>query len=179
MKTKYTYLIIPFLKGFSLFIILSGLLGIFGCNSNTQTITDWKSALKFSPDDTANFKKIINDFNANDITQLKAVRLNKKLILFKMNSPSYCGYIGCLHIAYTKENGEYISVFKRYIYPYLPRNTTQIQLLKNPPNGIMPKSSLPCLRIFQANIWANVLEETTECFNGKDYQVVDESTSSL
>ncbi len=183
MKTsRHTYLITPFIKGISLFLILSGLLGIIGCSSNTQAITDWKSVFQVVPDDAA--KEIINDFfkenvDATVYQQLEGVRLNKISFLFKINSPSYCGYLGCLHIAYKKDSGKYKPVFERYIYPYLPKNTNQIQLLKKPPNGIIAKSSLPCLRFFQVNPLNNKLEQITECFDGQVYQIVESKISPL
>ncbi len=151
-------------------------MGIIGCNSQAKNITDWKSVLKVVPNDVA--KGIVSDFFQEVVDEttsqnLEGVQLSKKLVLFRMTSPSHCGYLGCLHIAYQEDGGRYTSVLKRYIYPYLPKNRHQIQLLKQPPNGIIAKSSLPCLRFFQVNPVHNKLEQITECFDGNIYQVVE------
>ncbi|NET46878.1 hypothetical protein [Okeania sp. SIO2B3] len=180
---KYIYLIVPFLKGFALFLILSGLFGIVGCGSHAQAISGWKPATKVVSEDTA--KQIIADnssekANENTYTQLEAIRLTNKLTLFKINSPSFCGYFGCLHLAYLEETpGEYRPILRRYINPLLPKNTTQIQLLKEPPNGVVAKSSLPCLRFFQAHPTNNILQQITECFDGQVYKIVETRNSVI
>ncbi len=177
MKTsKYIYLLIPFLKGFSLFIILSGLLGIVGCGSNLQAISGWKPVVKVLSEEIV--KQIIADNSSketdeNIYKELQAVRLNKKLILFKINSPNFCGYFGCLHFAYLEKSGKFRLILRRYINLHLPKNTAQIQLLKKPPNGILAKSSLPCLRFFQVSPFTNRLQQTTECFDGQVYRIVE------
>lgn len=174
---KYIYLVIPFIKGIALFLILSGLLGIVGCSSNTKSVSGWKPATQIISDKIA--KQIIADNSSKDTDgdiykQLEGIRLTNEFTIFRINSPSFCGYFGCLHIAYLKEKqGKFRLVLKRYINPLLPKKFTQIQLLKEPPNGIVAKSSLPCLRFSQISPLTNTLQQTTECFDGQTYKLVD------
>lgn len=175
-SSKQINIAIAFIKGFALILILSGLLGLFGCTSNIQAVGNWQLATKLYPSQL--LMQVVAENSSlstpPDIYKhLQAVNLNNRLALFKFNHPGFCGQFGCLHVAYLKSSDELKRVWARYLDPHLPQNTAQIRLLREPPNGMIAQSSLPCLQLVEVSSVKHILRQTTECFDGFAYQIVE------
>ncbi len=174
--SKQINVAIAFIKGFALILILSGLLGLFGCTSNTQAVGNWQSATKLYPEQVV--MRVVAENSSLSIPpdiykHLQAVNLNDRLALFKFNHPGFCGQFGCLHAAYLKSPDKFQQVWARYLDPHLPSNTAPIRLLREPPNGMIAQSSLPCLQFVEVSSVKHLQHRTTECFDGQAYQIVE------
>ncbi|MEB3281237.1 MAG: hypothetical protein VKK42_20165 [Lyngbya sp.] len=175
-SSKQINVAIAFIKGFALILILSGLLGLFGCTSNTQAVGNWQLATKLYPSQL--LMRVVAENSSlstpPDIYKhLQAVNLNDRLALFQFNHPGFCGQFGCLHVAYLKSPDDFKRVWARYLDPHLPRNTAPIRLLREPPNGMIAQSSLPCLQFVEVSSVKHILHQTTECFEGFAYHIVE------
>ncbi len=175
-KTLWIDMTIAFLKGLALILIFSGILGLAGCSSKTETVGNWQSATKLHSAQL--LMQVITENSSTSAPQdiyeqLQAIPLTNKLTLFKFNHPGFCGQFGCLHTAYFQTQDEFKKVWARYLDPHLPRKTPLIQLVKEPPNGKVAQNKLPCLQFNQITQFQHLQHQTTECFDGQDYQIVE------
>jgi hypothetical protein len=176
LSSRWIDLSVAFLKGLALILIFSGILGLTGCSSTTKAVKNWQSATKLYP-----AQLLIQVVAENSSTsasqdtykQLQAIPITNKLTLFQFNAPHFCGQFGCLHTAYLQTQDKFKQVWTRYLDPYLPRNTPLIQLVKEPPNGMITQSKLPCLQFNQITQFQHLQHQTTECFDGQAYQIVE------
>lgn len=164
---------IAFIKGLALILILSGLLGLVGCSSDTPKLGNWHSAERHPEQLLAQVIAENSSDSTLDSSQLKSLEITNKLTLFKFDTPEFCGQLGCLHTAYLETSDRFQQVWARYLDPYLPKDTPQIRLVKEAPNGKVAQSSLPCLQFVQMSSVKHLLNRTTECFDGQGYQIVD------
>jgi hypothetical protein len=175
-KTLWIDLSIAFLKGFAIILIFSGILGLAGCSSETETVGNWQSATKLHSAQL--LMQVIAENSSTSAPQdiyeqLQAIPVTNKLTLFKFNHPGFCGQFGCLHTAYLQTSDKFQQVWARYLDPHLPRNTPLIQLVKEPPNGMIAQTKLPCLQFNQITHFQHIQHQTIECFDGQAYQIVE------
>ncbi|MGB3401157.1 MAG: hypothetical protein WBA77_00540 [Microcoleaceae cyanobacterium] len=176
LNNRWIDMTIAFIKGLALILIFSGILGLAGCSSEIEKVGNWQSATKLHS--VQLLMQVITENSSpsapQDIyEQLQAIPLTNKLTLFKFNHPGFCGQFGCLHTAYLQTQDEFKKVWARYLDPHLPRNTPLIQLVKEPPNGKVAQNKLPCLQFNQITQFQHLQHQTTECFDGQDYQIVE------
>ncbi|MDX2241105.1 MAG: hypothetical protein NW224_10515 [Leptolyngbyaceae cyanobacterium bins.302] len=156
--------------GFSLFLLLSVLIGIAGCSSNAATVP-WQKATAVVPEPV--LEQVIQTSTDLDVAQAKESLLawtvdgkEGKLALFNFNTPNLCGALGCLYTGYwLRENQPAVEVFQNYLNPNLPANKPLIQV------GEDRGQSLPCLEVLQME--GDRLRQLNYCFNGDRYQLAD------
>jgi hypothetical protein len=151
--------------GFSLFLLLSVLIGVAGCSSSAATVP-WREA-------TAVIEQVIQTNTDLDMVQAKETLLawsvdgkEGKLTLFNFNTPNLCGALGCLYTGYwLREDQSAVEVFQNYLNPNLPVNKPLIQV------GEARGQALPCLKVLQME--GDRLRQLNYCFNGDRYQLAD------
>lgn len=157
--------------GFSLFLLLSVLVGVAGCSSSAATIA-WQKATTVVPE--AVIEQVIQTNTDMDVAQAKETLLawsvngkEGKLTLFNFNTPNLCGALGCLYTGYwLRENQSAVEVFQNYLNPNLPANKPLIQM------GEDRGQALPCLQVLQMegdslrDGKAERLRQLHFCFNG-------------
>lgn len=156
--------------GFSLFLLLSVLIGVAGCSSNAATVP-WREATAVVPE--AVIEQVIQTNTDMDVAQAKETLLawsvdgkEGKLTLFNFNTPNLCGALGCLYTGYwLKDNQSTVEVFQNYLNPNLPANKPLIQVSED--RG----QALPCLEVLQME--GDRLRQLNYCFNGDRYQLAD------
>jgi len=134
--------------GFSLFLLLSVLIGVAGCSSSAATVP-WQKATTVVPE--AVIEQVIQTNTDMDVAQAKETLLawsvdgkEGKLTLFNFNTPNLCGALGCLYTGYwLRENQSAVEVFQNYLNPNLPANQPLIQM------GEDRGQALPCLEVLQ------------------------------
>nr|RNJ69485.1 MAG: hypothetical protein EDM05_09480 [Leptolyngbya sp. IPPAS B-1204] len=164
--------------GFSLFLLLSVLVGVAGCSSNAATVP-WQEATAVVPE--AVIEQVIQTNTDMDVAQAKETLLawsvdgkEGKLTLFNFNTPNLCGALGCLYTGYwLRENQSAVEVFQNYLNPNLPANKPLFQV------GEDRDQALPCLEVLQMegdslrDGKAERLRQLNYCFNGDRYQLAD------
>lgn len=164
--------------GFSLFLLLSVLIGVAGCSSSAATVP-WQKATTVVPE--AVLEQVIQSNTDLDVAQAKETLLawsvdgkEGKLTLFNFNTPNLCGALGCLYTGYwLRENRSAVEVFQSYLNPNLPANKPLIQVRED--RG----QALPCLEVLQMqgdslrDGKAERLRQLNYCFNGDHYQIAD------
>jgi hypothetical protein len=156
--------------GFSLFLLLSVLIGVAGCSSSAATVP-WQKATTVVPEPV--LEQVIQSNTDLDVAQAKETLLawsvdgkEGKLTLFNFNTPNLCGALGCLYTGYwLRENQSAVEVFQNYLNPNLPANKTLIQV------GEDRSQALPCLEVLQME--GDRLRQLNYCFNGDRYQLAD------
>ncbi|PSB15412.1 hypothetical protein C7B76_13760 [filamentous cyanobacterium CCP2] len=156
--------------GFSLFLLLSVLIGVAGCSSSAATVP-WQKATTVVPE--AVIEQVIQTNTDMDVAQAKETLLawsvdgkEGKLTLFNFNTPNLCGALGCLYTGYwLRENQSAVEVFQNYLNPNLPANQPLIQM------GEDRGQALPCLEVLQME--GDRLRQLNYCFNGDRYQLAD------
>lgn len=156
--------------GFSLFLLLSVLIGLAGCSSSAATVP-WQKATAVIPE--AVIEQVIQTNTDMDVAQAKETLLawsvdgkEGKLTLFNFNTPNLCGALGCLYTGYwLRENQPAVEVFQNYLNPNLPTNKPLIQV------GEDRGQALPCLEVLQMQ--GDRLRQLNYCFNGDRYQLAD------
>lgn len=156
--------------GFSLFLLLSVLIGTAGCSSNAATVP-WRKATAVVPE--AVIEQVIQANTDMNVAQAKETLLawsvdgkEGKLTLFNFNTPNLCGALGCLYTGYwLRENQSAVKVFQNYLNPNLPANKPLIQV------GEDRGQALPCLEVLQME--GDRLRQLNYCFNGDRYQLAD------
>jgi hypothetical protein len=156
--------------GFSLFLLLSVLIGIAGCSSSAATVP-WRKATAVVPE--AVIEQVIQTNIDMDVAQAKETLLawsvdgkEGKLALFNFNTPNLCGALGCLYTGYwLRENQSAVEVFQNYLNPNLPENKALFQV------GEDRGQALPCLEVLQME--GDRLRQLNYCFNGNRYQLAD------
>ncbi|NJL35436.1 MAG: hypothetical protein HC840_02045 [Leptolyngbyaceae cyanobacterium RM2_2_4] len=164
--------------GFSLFLLLSVLIGAAGCSSSAATVP-WREAAAVVPE--AVIEQVIQTNIDMDVAQAKETLLawtvdgkEGKLTLFNFNTPNLCGALGCLYTGYwLRENQSAVEVFQNYLNPNLPSNKPLFQV------GEDRGQVLPCLKVLQMqgdslrDGKAERLRQLNYCFNGDRYQLAD------
>jgi hypothetical protein len=156
--------------GFSLFLLLSVLIGVAGCSSSAATVP-WQKATAVVSE--AVIEQVIQTNTNMDVGQAKKSLLawsvdgkEGKLTLFNFNTPNLCGALGCLYTGYwLRENQLIVEVFQNYLNPNLPANKPLIQV------GEDRSQALPCLKMLQME--GDRLRQLNYCFNGDRYQLAD------
>ena len=156
--------------GFSLFLLLSVLIGVASCSSSAA-IVPWQKATTVVPE--AVIEQVIQSNTDMDVAQAKETLLawsvdgkEGKLTLFNFNTPNLCGALGCLYTGYwLRENQSAVEVFQNYLNPNLPANKPLIQV------GEDRGQALPCLEVLQME--GDRLRQLNYCFNGDRYQLAD------
>jgi hypothetical protein len=156
--------------GFSLFLLLSVLMGIAGCSSSAATVP-WREATAVVPE--AVIEQVIQTNTDMDVAQAKETLLawtvdgkEGKLTLFNFNTPNLCGALGCFYTGYwLRENQSAVEVFQNYLNPNLPANKPLIQV------GEDRGQALPCFKVLQME--GDHLRQLNYCFNGDRYQLAD------
>lgn len=159
-----------FRVGFSLFLLLSVLIGVAGCSSSAATVP-WQKATAAVPEPV--LEQVIQANTELDMAQAKenllAWTVDGKagnLTLFNFNTPNLCGALGCLYAGYwLRENQPVVEVFQNYLDPNLPANKPLFQVGEN--RG----QALPCLEVLQME--GDRLRQLNYCFNGDRYQLAD------
>ena len=164
--------------GFSLFLLLSVLIGMAGCSSSAAMVP-WQKATAVVPEPV--LEQVIQANTDLNMTQAKENLLAwtvdgkaGKLTLFNFNTPNLCGALGCLYAGYwLRENQSAVEVFQNYLNPNLPANKPLFQVGEN--RG----QALPCLKVLQMEGdslrggKAERLRQLNYCFNGDRYQLAD------
>lgn len=164
--------------GFSLFLLLSVLIGVAGCSSSAATVP-WQKATTVVPEPV--LEQVIQSNTDLDVAQAKETLLawsvdgkEGKLTLFNFNTPNLCGALGCLYTGYwLRENRSAVEVFQSYLNPNLPANKLLFEVGKD--RG----QALPCLEVLQMESdslrdgKAERLRQLNYCFNGDRYQLAD------
>jgi hypothetical protein len=148
--------------GFSLFLLLSVLIGVAGCSSSAATVP-WQEATAVVAEPV--LEQVIQTSTDLDVAQAKESLLawtvdgkEGKLTLFNFNTPNLCGALGCLYTGYwLRENQSAVEVFQNYLNPNLPANK--------------PLFQVPCLEVLQME--GDRLRQLNYCFNGDRYQLAD------
>jgi hypothetical protein len=156
--------------GFSLFLLLSVLIGVAGCSSSAATVP-WQKATAVVPEPV--LEQVIQANTDLDMAQAKETLLAwtvdgkaGKLTLFNFNTPNLCGALGCLYAGYwLRENQAAVEVFQNYLNPNLPANKLLFQVGEN--RG----QALPCLEVLQME--GDRLRQLNYCFNGDRYQLAN------
>lgn len=156
--------------GFSLFLLLSVLIGIAGCSSSAATVP-WQKATAVVPE--AVIEQVIQTNTGMDVAQAKETLLawsvdgkEGKLTLFNFNTPNLCGALGCLYTGYwLRENQSAVEVLQNYLNPNLPTNKPLFEV------GESQSQDLPCLEVLQME--GDRLRQLNFCFNGDRYQLAD------
>ena len=164
--------------GFSLFLLLSVLIGVTGCSSSAATVP-WQKATVVVPEPV--LEQVIQANTDLDMAQAKENLLawtvdgkDGKLTMFNFNTPNLCGALGCLYAGYwLRENQPAVEVFQNYLNPNLPANKPLFQVGEN--RG----QALPCLEVLQMegdslrDGKAERLRQLNYCFNSKRYQLAN------
>lgn len=158
--------------GFSLFLLLSVLIGVAGCSSSAATVP-WQKATTVVPE--AVIEQVIQANTDMNVAQAKETLLawsvdgkEGKLTLFNFNTPNLCGALGCLYTGYwLRENQSAVEVFQNYLNSNLPANKPLFQ------GGEDRGQLLPCLEVLQME--SDRLRQLNYCFNGDRYQLTDAS----
>lgn len=156
--------------GFSLFLLLSVLIGVAGCSSSAATVS-WQKATAVVPEPV--LEQGIQANTDLDMAQAKETLLAwtvdgkaGKLTLFNFNTPNLCGALGYLYAGYwLRENQAAVEVFQNYLNPNLPANKPLFQVGEN--RG----QPLPCLEVLQME--SDRLRQLNYCFNGDRYQLAN------
>jgi hypothetical protein len=156
--------------GFSLFLLLSVLIGVAGCSSSAATVP-WQKATSVVPEPV--LEQVIQANTDIDMAQAKESLLAwtvdgkaSKLTLFNFNTSNLCGALGCLYTGYwLRGNQPAVEVFQNYLNPNLPANKPLFQVGEN--RG----QALPCLEVLQME--SDRLRQLNYCFNGDRYQLAD------
>ena len=159
-----------FRVGFSLFLLLSVLIGVAGCSSSAATVP-WQKATAVVPEPV--LEQVIQANTDLDIAQAKETLLawtvngkDSKLTLFNFNTPKLCGAVGCLYAGYwLRENQPAVEVFQNYLNPNLPASNPLFQV------GEERGQPLPSLKVLQME--GDRLRQLNYCFNGDRYQLAD------
>ena len=109
-------------------------------------------------------------------TQISAAKIavistqeNNHLYLFNFNSSSLCGELGCLYAGYLSNAQGLKQVLNFYLQPNVLPGKHLITLMSNNSSGT---SDLPCLDVQQV-VNKTTLQKLTYCFDGSDYQPVE------
>jgi hypothetical protein len=156
--------------GFSLFLLLSALIGVAGCSFSAATVP-WQKATALVPEPV--LEQVIQANTDLDMAQAQESLLAwtvdgkaGKLTLFNFNTPKLCGALGCLYAGYwLREKQPATEVFKTYLNPNLPANKPLFQV------GETRGQVLPCLEVSQME--SDRLRQLNYCFNGDHYQLAD------
>ncbi len=156
--------------GFSLFLLLSVLIGAAGCSLSAATVP-WQKAATAVPETV--LEQVVQTNTELDMAQAKENLLvwtvdgkEGKLTLFNFNTPNLCGALGCLYAGYwLREKQPATEVFQTYLNPNLPANKPLFQVGEN--RG----QALPCLEVLQME--GDRLRQSNYCFNGDRYQLAD------
>jgi hypothetical protein len=156
--------------GFSLFLLLSVLLGMAGCSSSAATVP-WQPATTGVPE--AVLEQVIQAHTDLDAAPAKETLLAwtvngkvGKLTLFNFNMPRLCGALGCLYVGYwLREHQPAVEVFQHYLNPNLPVDKPLLRV------GEDRGQVLPYLEVLQmeGDRWRRL----SYCFNGDLYQLSD------
>jgi hypothetical protein len=156
--------------GFSLFLLLSVLIGVVGCSSGTSNVS-WQKATPAVPETV--LEQVIQTHTDLDMAEAREALLawtvggkEGKLALFNFNTPDLCGALGCLYTGYwLKDNQPIVEVFQNYLNPNLPANKSLIQV------GEDQGQALPCLEVLQME--GDRLRQLNYCFNSDRYQLTN------
>lgn len=156
--------------GFSLFLLLSVLIGVVGCSSRASNVP-WQKATTAVPETV--LEQVIQTNTVLDMAEAREALLawtvggkEGKLALFNFNTPDLCGALGCLYTGYwLKDNQPMVEVFQNYLNPNLPANKPLIQV------GEDQGQTLPCLKVLQME--GDRLRQLNYCFNGDRYQLAN------
>jgi hypothetical protein len=156
--------------GFSLFLLLSVLLGMTGCSSSAATVP-WQPATTVVPEVV--LEQVIQAHTDLDVAPAKETLLAwtvdgkaGKLALFNFNTPRLCGALGCLYVGYwLREHQPAVEVFQNYLNPNLPVGKPLFRV------GEDRGQALPCLEVLQME--GDRLRQLNYCFNGDRYLLAD------
>jgi hypothetical protein len=162
--------------GFSLFLLLSVLLGIAGCSSSAATVP-WQPATTGVPE--AVLEQVIQAHTDLDVAPAKETLLAwtvdgkvGKLTLFNFNTPKLCGALGCLYVGYwLREHQPAVEVFQNYLNPNLPVDKPLLRV------GEDRGQALPCLEVLQME--GDRLRRLSYCFGGDRYKLTDNQLLSF
>lgn len=161
--------------GLSLFLILSVLLGTFGCVSQAASPTEWRPATSVLPEEVLIEIVKQQSTSAPDPATIvdKSMRVwtmdakPGEIAVFDFNHPGWCGVGGCYYPVYWIKDRKAIPqpLMAELFYPRLPPNKPLFE------RGEDNDQPIPCLNVWQAeNESMTRLRQFHFCYNGQQYQ---------